>query len=92
MIVKKGNGTRKIADSQLGIYEKKGYEPVEKPAAKKPEAENGSDKKSEYELLKEEAAALGIDFNGNIGKAKLKELIEQKKAGQSGEKDGESDG
>ena len=35
------------------------------------------EKKSEYELLKEEASDLGIKYKGNIGKAALKELIKE---------------
>ena len=35
--------------------------------------------KSEIDLLKEEAVELGLEFAGNISKAKLKELIEEAK-------------
>lgn len=37
-------------------------------------------KKSEYELLKEEATELGLDFAGNISKVDLIALIEKAKA------------
>ena len=41
--------------------------------------------KSELDLLKEEATELGIEFAGNISKAKLIGLVEAKKAEVSAE-------
>lgn len=35
--------------------------------------------KTEFDLLKEEATELGIDYPGNVSKAKLVELIEEAK-------------
>lgn len=35
--------------------------------------------KTEFELLKEEAIELGIEFSGNVSKAKLTELVEEAK-------------
>ena len=41
--------------------------------------EDKPSKKSEYELLKEEATNLGLEFAGNISKADLIALIEESK-------------
>lgn len=70
--VQKLNVQLQIKDNELDSYENRGFTKV---TAK----ENANSGKSEYELLKEEALALGLEVKKNISKANLLELIEQKK-------------